>query len=164
MLLSANAAFAAQRPGEAARARFTPLADGERATAGTFAFEAVPAAHEELAPEFGGFVATAGPFRIYHSGDTGLYSGIESRLRPHRMDLAFLPINGRAPGRRVAGNLDGPGAARLAHAIGARWVVPCHYEMFAFNTASPGPFAAECTRLGQPCAVLRAGERWTLSG
>jgi L-ascorbate metabolism protein UlaG (beta-lactamase superfamily) len=63
----------------------------------------------------------------------------------------------------VAGNLDGVEAARLAHAIGARWVVPCHYEMFAFNTASPAAFAAECARLRQPCAILRAGERWTMS-
>jgi L-ascorbate metabolism protein UlaG (beta-lactamase superfamily) len=79
------------------------------------------------------------------------------------VDVALLPINGRAPERRVAGNLDGPEAARLARAIGARQVVPCHYEMFAFNTASPAAFAAECRKLGQPHAVLRAGERWTLT-
>ena len=84
------------------------------------------------------------------------------RLRPHRIDLALLPINGRAPERRVSGNLDGPEAARLGHEIGARWVVPCHYEMFAFNTASPASFVAECGRLGQRCAVLLAGARWVL--
>ena len=124
--------------------------------------EAVPAAHEERAPEYAGFVVTVGPFRIYHSGDTVMFPSMVERLRPHRIDLALLPINGRAPERRVSGNLDGPEAARLAHAIGARWVVPCHYEMFEFNTASPQPFVAECARLGQPCAVLQAGERWML--
>ena len=46
-----------------------------------------------------------------------------------------LPINGRAPERRVAGNLSGAEAARLAKSIGARLVIPCHYEMFEFNTA-----------------------------
>ena len=45
-------------------------------------------------------------------------------------------------------------------AIGAQWVIPCHYEMFAFNTASPETFAVECRRLGQRHAVLHAGERW----
>lgn len=163
VLPAANVAFVAQRLGPAAAARFVPLADGQRATVGAFTFEAVPAAHEELAPEYAGFVVTVGPFGIYHSGDTVPFPGMEARLRGHAIDVAFLPINGRATLRRVAGNLDGPEAARLAHAIGARWVVPCHYEMFAFNTASPVAFVAECGRLGQPHAVLRAGARWSLA-
>lgn len=144
------------------RSRLIPLADDESTTIEDFEITAVPAAHEHLSPEFSGFVVKTGAFCIYHSGDTMLYPGIEDRLRSFRIDLALLPINGRAPEHRVAGNLDGPEAARLAHAIGARCVVPCHYEMFTFNTASPEPFAAECARLGQGCAVLRAGERFTL--
>ena len=154
--------FVTQRLGAAAQARFVPLADGERATVGEFTFEAVPAAHEELAPHYAGFVVSVGPFRIYHSGDTVRFPGMAGRLRPLGVDLAFLPINGRAPERRVSGNLDGVEAAKLAHDIGARCVVPCHYELFEFNTASPAPFIAECARLGQRCAVLRAGERLTL--
>ncbi len=162
VLPAANVDFVTQRLGAAARARFVPLADGERATVGEFTFEAVPAAHEELAPHYAGFVVSVGPFRIYHSGDTVRFPGMAGRLRPLGVDLAFLPINGRAPERRVSGNLDGVEAAKLAHDIGARCVVPCHYELFEFNTASPAPFIAECARLGQRCAVLRAGERLTL--
>ena len=162
VLPAANVDFVTQRLGAAAQARFVPLADGERATVGEFTFEAVPAAHEELAPHYAGFVVSAGPFRIYHSGDTVRFPGMAGRLRPLGVDLAFLPINGRAPERRVSGNLDGVEAAKLAHDIGARCVVPCHYELFEFNTASPAPFIAECARLGQRCAVLRAGERLTL--
>ena len=162
VLPAANVDFVTQRLGAAAQARFVPLADGERATVGEFTFEAVPAAHEELAPHYAGFVASVGPFRIYHSGDTVRFPGMAGRLRPLGVDLAFLPINGRAPERRVSGNLDGVEAAKLAHDIGARCVVPCHYELFEFNTASPAPFIAECARLGQRCAVLRAGERLTL--
>jgi L-ascorbate metabolism protein UlaG (beta-lactamase superfamily) len=78
------------------------------------------------------------------------------------VDVAVLPINGADPARGVAGNLDGPEAARLARAIGAGIAVPCHYEMFAFNTASPDAFAAEARRLDQPVRILRAGERLTL--
>jgi L-ascorbate metabolism protein UlaG (beta-lactamase superfamily) len=163
VLPAANVDFALQRLGAAARARFLPLADAQRATAGPFTIEAVPAAHEELSPAFAGFVVSIGPFRIYHSGDTVLFPGMAERLRPFGVDLALLPINGRAPERRVSGNLDGVEAAQLAHDIRARCVVPCHYEMFEFNTASPASFVAECERLKQPFAVLRAGERWTLS-
>ena len=162
VLPAANAEFAAARLGPAAAGRLVPLADREQATIGGFTVHAVPAAHETLAPEFAGFVVQAGPFHVYHSGDTVRYAGMEGRLRPFRLDLALLPINGAAPERRVAGNLDGVEAAQLANAIGARWVIPCHYDMFEFNTASPQRFVDECTRLHQRHAVLRAGERWTL--
>ena len=160
---AANRAFVRQRLGAELDARLTTLADGERVTVGAWTLEAVPAAHEALAPEFAGFVASVGPFRVYHSGDTVRFPGMVDRLRPQAVDLALLPINGRALERRVAGNLDGREAAELAREIGARWVVPCHYEMFAFNTASPAEFVATCTALGQRHAVLRAGERWVLT-
>jgi len=78
---------------------------------------------------------------------------------PGGIDVALLPINGRAPERRVAGNLWGDEAAALAHELGAGMAVPMHFEMFAFNTEPPDAFAAACERLGQPYRVLRAGER-----
>ena len=65
-----------------------------------------------------------------------LYEGIEDRLRPWKVDVALLPINGRDQARRVAGNLNGAQAARLAHDINAKLVIPCHYDMFEFNTAN----------------------------
>ena len=159
---SANRKVAEERLGPGLHDRIVTLPEGGRARLGPFAFESVPAAHEALGPEYSGFVVEVGPFRVYHSGDTLRYEGMVERLRPRAVDLALLPINGRAPERRVAGNLDGPEAAQLAHAIGARWVVPCHYDMFAFNTASPEPFARACERLGQPYVVLRHGARWSV--
>ena len=56
----------------------------------------------------------------------------------------------------VLGNLSGTEAAELARQIGARWAVPCHYEMFRFNTASPDEFARICDRLGQHTASSNA--------
>ena len=91
-------------------------------------------------------------------------TGMEERLSGLGIDIALLPINGRAPERRVAGNLFGEEAARLAQAIGARVVIPCHYEMFEFNTASPEEFSRECERLGQGSRVLNCGERWSSDG
>jgi L-ascorbate metabolism protein UlaG (beta-lactamase superfamily) len=60
----------------------------------------------------------------------------------------------------VAGNLSGPEAAQLAKDISAKVVMPCHFEMFEFNTAPPEEFVNECRRMGQPCQVLRCGEGW----
>ena len=60
----------------------------------------------------------------------------------------------------MAGNLNGVEAATLAHEIGAQTVIPCHYEMFDFNTASPEAFVAEAEQRGQPYQVLRNGEGW----
>jgi L-ascorbate metabolism protein UlaG (beta-lactamase superfamily) len=74
----------------------------------------------------------------------------------------LLPINGNVPERRVAGNLNGTEAAALAKACGARMVVPCHYEMFEFNTVTPEEFVFACERLGQSHRVMGCGERLTL--
>jgi len=81
---------------------------------------------------------------VHHSGDTVLYDGMADVLRRWTIDVALLPINGSAPERRVAGNLRGREAARLAKDIGAGRVIPCHYDMFEFNTASPEEFVAGC--------------------
>jgi len=105
---------------------------------------------------------TTAPWTIYHSGDTLLYDGMADRLRPFAVDLALLPINGRAPQRRTAGNLWGREAAQLARDIGAKLVVPCHYDLFEFNTATPDEFIAACERLGQRHRVPRQGERLDL--
>ncbi len=133
-------------------------------------FAAVPAAHESLQRDSGGhllylgFLVRWGGWTFYHSGDTVLYPGMEDRLKGQGIDVAFLPINGRAPERRVSGNLWGREAARLGRSIGARYVVPGHYELFEFNTATPDEFESECHTVGQEYRVLRAGERWTLPG
>jgi L-ascorbate metabolism protein UlaG (beta-lactamase superfamily) len=100
-----------------------------------------------------------GPWVIYHSGDTVRYEGMVERLSRWKLHLVLLPINGRSPARRVAGNLDGPEAAALAKDVGAQLAVPCHYEMFEFNTASPDEFVRAAARLEQPCRVLRCGEQ-----
>jgi L-ascorbate metabolism protein UlaG (beta-lactamase superfamily) len=140
------------------------LSDGESAEIGAFRFTAVPAAHDELSPECAGFVVQFGPWRIYHSGDTLLYDGMAERLRPFAVDVALLPINGRAPERRVAGNLNSSEAARLAKSMGAGMAIPCHYEMFTFNTADPAEFVRAAESAGQACCVLRCGERWESTG
>lgn len=109
-----------------------------------------------------GYIVKCGPFTIYHSGDTLWHDDIVAQVRAHRCDLMLLPINGNKPERRVAGNLNGTEAAALAKAGGAGLVVPCHYEMFEFNTDTPDEFVAACARLEQPCKVMRCGEKLVL--
>ena len=145
------------------------LDDGTTASVAGFESHGIAAAHNELELDglgrhrFLGYVVRCGSWSIYHSGDTVFYPTLPEKLRRFAVDLALLPINGDLAERRVAGNLDGREAAQLAHAIGARWVVPCHYEMFAFNTADPADlFIPECTKLGQPFRILRAGAGWTV--
>ena len=158
--------FAAERLNVAPEA-LHGLAAGESIELGCFRLHAVPAAHPTQEKDaqgrdkFLGYVLQCGPWTVYHSGDTLLYEGLADRLRRWPIDVAILPINGDKPERRVAGNLNGYEAAGLAKQIGARTVIPCHYEMFEFNTASPDEFIAAAEELRQPYRVLRCGERWS---
>jgi L-ascorbate metabolism protein UlaG (beta-lactamase superfamily) len=136
------------------------LLDGQMHDYGTVMITGVPAAHDELAldahgrPIYMGFVFQMHPWTVYHSGDTVIYDGMVERLRPFNIDVAILPINGKI------GNMNGIEAARLAKDIGAKLVIPCHYDMFEFNTADPADeFIPECKRIGQKYRVLQQGER-----
>ncbi len=136
---------------------------------GNWELRGVIAKHNEVLRDehdnchYTGFLVKCGPFTIYHSGDTLWHDDIVKTLREQRCDLLLLPINGNRPERRVAGNLNGTEAAALAKAGGARIVVPCHYDMFQFNTATPDEFVMACERLDQPFQVMRCGEKLELT-
>jgi len=163
---AANLEFAAQRLGVEPQ-HLQGIDAGESLNLAGCWWHAVPAAHEQVDRDargrclYLGYVVQLGPFTIYHSGDTIRYAEQVSAVGQWPIDIALLPINGRAPERRVAGNLWGSEAAELAQELSARWVIPCHYEMFEFNTATPVEFVTTCRRLGQEFAVLRCGERFT---
>ena len=142
------------------------LDDGTSVEISGIRFSGIASAHEALdrdecgRAKYLGYVLQFGGWTIYHSGDTVRYEGMSERLRPFKIDVALLPINGRAAERRVPGNLFGREAAELARDIEAKLVMPCHFEMFEFNTASPVEFVDQCRKLGQPFKVLRCGEQW----
>ena len=144
------------------------LDDGTSVEISGIRFCGVASAHEALERDehgrakYLGYVLQFGGWTLYHSGDTVRYEGMAEKLRPFGIDVALLPINGRAPERRVPGNLFGREAAQLARDIEAKLVIPCHFDMFEFNTASPGEFIHQCQTLGQPFKVLRGGEQWHL--
>ena len=92
-----------------------------------------------------GFVMQLNGVTLYHSGDTLDYPGLDDKLKPHEIDIALLPINGRTFEREfqhdIAGNLNFRDAADLAVRAGARMVIPMHYDMFPGNYENPGYFA-----------------------
>ena len=142
--------------------------DGTTLELWDFTITGVASAHEALERDeagrckYLGYVVRIGPWTLYHSGDTVLYEGMAEKLRPFGINVALLPINGARPERRVAGNLNGRESALLAKTMGAKLVVPCHYEMFEFNTTSTDEFVEEASRIGQSYRLLRAGERLDL--
>ncbi|MHC4298438.1 MAG: MBL fold metallo-hydrolase [Planctomycetota bacterium] len=110
---------------------------------------AIPAKHEEFDrhPEKGypylSYVISIDSVNLFHAGDTIRYHGQAERLRQYRIDLAFLPINGRDDFRHgldFAGNFDCEEAVRFARDINAGLTVPMHYDMFTINTADINEF------------------------
>ena len=132
-----------------------------------FDVHAVPAAHESLDRDeqgrhkYLGYIVQFGGWTVYHSGDTVRFPRMAEMLRHFPIDVALLPINGAKPERRVAGNLDARQAAELGRDINARCVIPCHYEMFEFNTADPQTFVDAAQEFRVRHSVIRAGERWS---
>ncbi len=169
LIPEANRAFVVERL-KIDSNEFIGLDDGESTTICDVRFHGIAAAHNAIDRDsagrchYLGYVIELGPWKLYHSGDTLNYPGFAEKVRAFGpIDLALLPINGNDPARRVAGNFDGREAAQLASAIGAQCVIPCHYEMFEFNTADPAElFIPECRRLNQRYQILRAGESFTL--
>ena len=130
-----------------------------------FTITGVPAAHNSIERDetgdlkFMGFIVAFGNYKVYHSGDTIWYDGIVETLKPFQVDIAFLPINGNKPERRVAGNLNYEEAARLGKEIGAKLTIPHHYDLFEFNTENSENFVKKAGEYGIAYKVLRLGER-----
>jgi len=162
----ANRNFVAERLGIAAAIPLG-LNNGESVDVNGFTFNGVPAAHENIERDelgrckFMGYVIQFGGWSIYHSGDTVWHDEIVAQLQRFSIDVAMLPINGRAMERKVAGNLNHQEAVKLAKRLNAKLAIPCHYDMFTFNTADPAEFAKEAEAQNQAYRVLQCGERWS---
>jgi L-ascorbate metabolism protein UlaG (beta-lactamase superfamily) len=145
------------------------LNDKQLVTVDEFTFHGIPAKHNEIDRDengnckYMGYVIEFDNYSIYHSGDTLKFDGMAELLKPFRVDVAILPINGNKPERKVAGNLDSKEAAELGKAIHAGCVIPCHYDLFSFNTANVNDFAIEADLLDQPYKILAGGECFSLT-
>lgn len=143
------------------------LTEGMHLTVDGFTFHGIAAAHNTVDRNdkgqcvYMGYIIQFGSYTVYHSGDTLWYAGLVDVLRPFQIDLALLPVNGNDPARGVAGNLDVKEAADLAKAAGIQHVIPCHYDMFTFNTANPADFAANAKAVQQSYTILPVGGHWS---
>ncbi len=151
------------------RDRMLPTRGDETFQVGAMTVHSIPSAHPGLdftesgGYPFLGFVFQVDGLTIYHSGDTILYDGLAERLTPFKIDIAFIPINGtsqRLQALGVAPNTNAAEAVALAKQIGAKLLIPHHYDMFTFNTADVDDFTRLAKEAGQPFAVLRCGERF----
>jgi len=126
--------------------RVLPIDAGDTLSLGDgVTVKAIPSAHESIEQDaagrhrFLGYVLTVGGMKLYHSGDTVVYPGLAATLADEAIDCALLPVNGRdayRASRGVPGNMTAGEAIDLCNAAGIPLLVPHHFGMFAFNTAS----------------------------
>jgi len=131
--------------------RFIGLDDGKTVDVGDVRITGVAAAHEFLDQDaatgrfpYLGYVVEGNGVALYHAGDTCMYEGLQTKLSAWRLDLAFLPINGRDAERlrrNCIGNMTYQEAADLAGALRPGLAVPAHFDMFASNSEDPALFA-----------------------
>ena len=79
-----------------------------------------------------------------------------------QISSTLTTLAGRDPARGVAGNFTAKEAAQLGKEADAAMVIPCHYEMFEFNTVSPQEFVNAAEQMGQTYQLLKCGERLDL--
>jgi L-ascorbate metabolism protein UlaG (beta-lactamase superfamily) len=88
----------------------------------------VPAWHTSTTPKGtvntpAGLVIELGGQRVYHLGDTALFSDLQLVRRRGDIDVALMCIGGHY-------TMDRHDAVTAAELVGARQVIPCHYNTF----------------------------------
>ena len=120
----------------------------------------VPAWHTSTTPKGtvntpAGLVIEMGYKRIYHVGDSALFSDLALAGKRGRLDAALLCIGGHYTMDRF----DGVEAARL---IGADLVIPCHYDTFPPIETDAQAFKADVeAQTSSQVVVLAPGESWS---
>jgi L-ascorbate 6-phosphate lactonase len=92
---------------------------------------------------FLGYLIKADGITIYHAGDTIGFPELPEWLREQKVDILFIPINGRDYERTatgIVGNCNYREAADIAAAAGVDLVVPVHFGMYPHNDENPAYF------------------------
>ena len=162
----ANRSFVAQRLGIDA-SKPIGLNAGEHFSTEDIQIHAIPAAHNTLDKNikgqhpYLGYMICLGKLVIYHSGDTLYYEGMEEWVNRFNPTIALLPINGNDPARKVAGNLNAEEAVKLSKRCNVQVVIPCHYDLFEFNTADVNEFIKAAKKYEQRFCVLELGGKFS---
>jgi L-ascorbate metabolism protein UlaG (beta-lactamase superfamily) len=114
----------------------------------------VPAWHTSTTPDGtvstpAGLVIELGGKRIYHVGDTALFSDLALPGKRGKIDVALVPIGGHF-------TMDRFDAVVAAELIGADQIIPCHYGTFPLIETDAQAFKADVEQAGYAQVVVLA--------
>src|SRR5918912_2110747 len=121
----------------------------------------VPAWHTSTTPKGtvntpAGLVIDLGGKRVYHLGDTCLFSDLQLVKRYGRIDVAIVPIGGHY-------TMDRFDAVVAAEWIGADTIIPCHYGTFPPIETDAEAFKSDVQNAGAgEVVVMSPGDTHTL--
>jgi L-ascorbate metabolism protein UlaG (beta-lactamase superfamily) len=102
-----------------------------------------------------GLLIELGGTTIYHLGDTCLFSDLQLVGRGREIDVALMPIGGHY-------TMDRHDAVEAARLVGARTVIPIHYNTFPPIETDAQAFKADVeTATSSQVVVLEPGESWS---
>ncbi|HEY1777266.1 MAG TPA: metal-dependent hydrolase [Solirubrobacteraceae bacterium] len=134
---------------------------GGTVTLGWGTAKLVPAWHTSTTPGGtantpAGAIVTLGGKVVYHLGDTCLFGDLELIGARHAIDVALMPIGGHF-------TMDRHDAVEAARMLGARQVIPCHYDTFPIIATDAEAFKAEVElSTASEVVVLAPGESHAL--
>jgi L-ascorbate metabolism protein UlaG (beta-lactamase superfamily) len=120
----------------------------------------VPALHTSTTPNGtvsvpAGLVVEIGDKRIYHLGDTALFSDLALPGRRGHIDVALMCIGGHY-------TMDRFDAVVAAEFVGADQVIPCHYDTFPPVETDAQAFKSDVQNAGYAeVVILQPGETHT---
>ncbi len=118
----------------------------------------VPAWHTSMTPKGtasvpAGLLVNFKGKTIYHLGDTGLFSDMALVGRRDPIDVALMCIGGHY-------TMDRHDAVEAARLIGAKQVIPCHYDTFPLVETDVQAFKADVESAGiSEVVVLAPGDK-----
>jgi L-ascorbate metabolism protein UlaG (beta-lactamase superfamily) len=121
----------------------------------------VPAWHTSTTPKGmvntpAGLLIELGGTRVYHLGDTCLFSDLKLVKRYGRIDVAIIPIGGHY-------TMDRFDAVVAAEWVGADTIIPCHYGTFPPIETDAQGFKSDVQNAGAgQVVVMNPGDTHTL--
>ena len=92
---------------------------------------------------------------VYHLGDTCLFSDLQLVGKRRQVDIALMPIGGHF-------TMDRFDAVDAADFVGAKTVIPCHYNTFPLIESDAQAFKADVeSATSSKVAVLEPGDTFT---
>jgi L-ascorbate metabolism protein UlaG (beta-lactamase superfamily) len=120
----------------------------------------VPAWHTSTTPKGtvstpAGLLISFGGKIVYHLGDTCLFSDLQLVGKRHQIDVALICIGGHY-------TMDRHDAVDAADFVGAKTIIPCHYNTFPPIETDAGAFQTDVEKaLDATVVVLEPGQAHT---